>query len=226
MPRETLDFYKTIYFLGGEKMYKYDEEYQKVVQTSKDILDGAKAQYESMAKKYNEETLQAEAGALLRRTNEDLLSIKRTFIKEAQEGLQTNKNTILERRDIAQQSKTVQDKILQELEKANTIQQLESQLILATTTGELLDILNNITDPTVFEVVKGKAYTLVDKQGKTLIKNKKYVDPQLSIIDQAILEIQYMDRDFLSPILPMGVDSVETFVTGVDMSNFFFGGVK
>lgn len=207
-------------------MYKYDEEYQKVVQTSKDILDGAKAQYESMAKKYNEETLQAEAGALLRRTNEDLLSIKRTFIKEAQEGLQTNKNTILERRDIAQQSKTVQDKILQELEKANTIQQLESQLILATTTGELLDILNNITDPTVFEVVKGKAYTLVDKQGKTLIKNKKYVDPQLSIIDQAILEIQYMDRDFLSPILPMGVDSVETFVTGVDMSNFFFGGVK
>lgn len=206
--------------------YNYNEEYNKVVQTSKDILDSARKQYEDMAKKYNEETLQAEAGALLRRTNEDLLSIKRTFIKEAQEGLEANKNTILERRDIAQQSKTVQDKILQELEKANTIKQLESQLILATTTGELLDILNNITDPTVFNVVKGKAYTLVDKEGKTLIKNKKYVDPQLSTIDQAMAQVQYMDRDFLSPILPMGVDSVETFVTGVDMSNFFFGGVK
>lgn len=207
-------------------MYKYEEEYQKVVNESKAILDGAKAQYKEMSKRYNEKTLQAEAGALLRRTNEDLLSIKRTFIKEAQEGLQTNKNTILERRDLAQKGKTTQDRILDQLTKANTIQQLESQLILASTTGELLDILNNITDPTVFEIVKGKAYTLVDKEGKTLIKNKKYVDPQLSTIEQAMAQVQYMDRDFLSPILPMGVDSVESYVTGVDMSNFYFGGDK
>lgn len=207
-------------------MYKYEEEYQKVVQTSKAILDQAKDQYKGMEKKYNKETLQAEAGALLRKTNEELLSIKRTFIAEAQEGLQTNKQLIQERRDLAQQSKTTQDKILQELEKANTIQQLESQLVLASNTGELLDILNNITDPTVFNVVKGKAYTLVDKEGKTLIKNKKYVDPQLSTIEQAMAEVQYMDRDFLSPLLPMGVDSVETYVTGVDMSNFYFGGVE
>lgn len=207
-------------------MYKYEEEYQKVVNESKDILDQAKNTYGEMKKKYNEKTLQAEAGALLRKTNEDLLSIKRTFIAEAQEGLQANKQLIQERRDIAQKGKTVQDKILQELEKANTIQQLESQLILASTTGELLQILDSITDPTVFEVVKGKAYTLVDKEGKTLIKNKKYVDPQLSTIDQAMAQVQYMDRDFLSPILPMGVDSVETFVTGVDMSNFYFGGVN
>lgn len=206
--------------------YNYNEEYNKVVQTSKDILDSAKAQYKEMSKRYNEETLQAEAGALLRRTNEDLLSIKRTFIAEAQEGLQTNKNTILERRDIAQQSKTVQDKILQELEKANTIQQLESQLILASTTGELLDVLNTITDPKVFAVIQAKAYKLVDKEGKGLIKNKKYVDPQLSTIEQAMAQVKYMDRDFLSPILPMGVDSVETYVTGVDMSNFYFGGDK
>ena len=207
-------------------MYKYEEEYQKVVQTSKDILDSAKAQYKEMKKKYNEKTLQAEAGALLNITNNKLLEVKANFIEQAQEGLQANKNTILERRELVQQAKTTQDKILQELEKANTIKQLESQLILATTTGELLDILNNITDPTVFNVVKGKAYTLVDKEGKALIKNKKYVDPQLSTIDQAILEIQYMDRDFLSPILPMGVDSVETYVTGTNISDYYFGGVK
>lgn len=207
-------------------MYNYNEHYEQVMKESKDILDSAKAQYEGMKKKYNEKTLQAEAGSLIRRTNEDLLSIKRTFIAEAQEGLQANKNTILERRELVQQAKTTQDKILQELEKANTIKQLESQLILASTTGELLDILNNITDPTVFAVIQAIAYTLVDKEGKGLIKNKKYVDPQLSTIDQAMAQVQYMDRDFLSPILPMGVDSVETFVTGVDMSNFFFGGVK
>ena len=206
--------------------YNYNEEYNKVVQTSKDILDQAKDQYKEMSRKYNKETLQAETGALLRKTNEELLSIKRTFIAEAQEGLEANKQLIQERRDIAQQGKTTQDKILEQLTQANTIQQLEAQLILANTTGELLQILDSITDPTVFNVIQAKAFTLVNNEGKTLIKNKKYVDPQLSTIEQAMAQVQYMDRDFLSPILPMGVDSVETFVTGVDMSNFYFGGVK
>lgn len=206
--------------------YNYNEEYNKVVQTSKDILDQAKDQYKGMEKKYNKETLQAEAGALLRKTNEELLSIKRTFIAEAQEGLQANKQLIQECRDIAQKGKTVQDKILQELEKANTIKQLEAQLVLATTTGELLDILDSITEPSVFAVIQAKAFTLVNNEGKTLIKNKKYHDVELDDINQAMAQVQYMDRDFLSPILPMGVDSVETFVTGVDMSNFYFGGVK
>lgn len=206
--------------------YNYNEEYNKVVQTSKDILGGAKAQYEEMKKKYNEKTLQAEAGALLRKTNEELLSIKRTFIAEAQEGLQANKQLIQERRDIAQKGKTTQDKILEQLTQANTIQQLEAQLILATNTGELLQILDSITDPTVFNVIQAKAFTLVNNEGKTLIKNKKYHDVELDDINQAMAQVQYMDRDFLSPILPMGVDSVETFVTGVDMSNFYFGGVK
>ena len=208
------------------ELYKYEEEYQKVVQTSKDILDGAKAQYEGMAKKYNKETLQAEAGALLRKTNEELLSIKRTFIEEAIQGLEANKNAILERRDLAQQAKTTQDKILQELEKANTIQKLEAQLIMATNTGELLDILDSITDPSVFAVIQAKAFTNVNNEGKVLIKNKKYHDVELDDINQAMAQVKYMDRDFLSPLLPMGVDSVETYVTGVDMSNFFFGGVE
>ena len=206
--------------------YNYNEEYNKVVQTSKDILDSAKAQYKEMSKRYNEETLQAEAGALLNITNNKLLEIKANFIEQAQEGLEANKKTILERRELVQQAKTTQDKILQELEKANTIQQLESQLILATTTGELLDILNNITDPTVFAVIQAKAYKLVDKEGKVLIKNKKYVDPQLSAIEQAMAQVQYMDSDFLSPVLPMGVDSMETYVTGTNISDYYFGGVK
>lgn len=208
------------------ELYKYEEEYQKVMKESKDILDQAKDQYKGMEKKYNEETLQAEAGALLRKTNEELLSIKRTFIAEAQEGLETNKQLIQERRELVQQAKTTQDKILEQLTQANTIQELEAQLILATTTGELLEILDSITDPTVFNVIQAKAFTLVNNEGKVLIKNKKYHDVELDGINQAMAEVRYMDRDFLSPILPMGVDSVETFVTGVDMSNFYFGGVK
>ena len=206
--------------------YNYNEEYNKVVQTSKAILDQAKDQYKGMEKKYNKETLQAEAGALLNITNNKLLEAKANFIKEAQEGLQANKQLIQERRELVQQAKTTQDKILEQLTQANTIQQLESQLILATTTGELLDILDSITDPTVFNVIQAKAFTLVNNEGKVLIKNKKYHDVELDGINQAMAEVRYMDRDFLSPILPMGVDSVETFVTGVDMSNFYFGGVK
>ena len=208
-------------------MYNYNEHYEQVVKESKDILNGAKAQYKEMSKRYNEETLQAEAGALLRRTNEDLLSIKRTFIKEAQEGLQTNKNTILERRDIAQKGKTTQDKILDQLTKANTIQQLESQLILANSVNDIMEILDNITDPTVFAVIQAKAYMLVpEKETKLAIRNKKYKDPQIAEIDTAMAQVQYMDSDFLSPVLPLGANSVEEYVTGTNISDYYFGGVK
>lgn len=204
--------------------YNYNEEYNKVVQTSKDILDQAKDQYKGMEKKYNKETLQAEAGALLNITNNKLLEVKANFIKEAQEGLQNNKNTILERRELVQQGKTTQDKILEQLTQANTIQELEAQIIMATNTGELLEILDSITDPRVFAVIQAKAFTNVNNEGKTLIKNKKYVDPEIAEIDTAMAQIQYMDRAFLSPILPMGVDSVETYVTGTNISDYYFGG--
>lgn len=206
--------------------YNYSEHYEQVIKESKAILDGAKAQYKEMSKRLNTETLQAEAGALLNITNNKLLEVKANFIAEAQEGLQANKNAIEERRDLAQQGKTTQDKILDQLTQANTIQQLEAQLIMATNTGELLDILDSITDPSVFAVIQAKAFTLVNNEGQVLIKNKKYVDPQLSTIEQAMAQVKYMDRDFLSPILPMGVDSVETYVTGINISDYYFGGVK
>lgn len=208
------------------ELYKYEEEYQKVMKESKDILDSAKAQYKEMSKRLNTETLQAEAGALLRKTNEELLSIKRTFIAEATQKLEDNKNTILERRDLAQKGKTTQDKILEQLTQANTIQQLEAQLILANTTGELLEILDSITDPTVFNVIQAKAFTNVNNEGKTLIKNKKYHDVELDDINQAMAQVRYMDRDFLSPILPLGVASAEEYITGKELSNYYFGGDK
>lgn len=207
-------------------MYNYNEHYEQVMKESKAILDSAKAQYEGMAKKYNKKTLKEETGALLNITNNKLLEVKANFIKEAQEGLEANKNTILERRDIAQQGKTTQDKILEQLTQANTIQQLEAQLILANTTGELLEILDSITDPRVFAVIQAKAFTLVNNEGKVLIKNKKYVDPEIAEIDTAMAQVKYMDRDFLSPILPLGVDSMETYVTGINISDYYFGGVK
>lgn len=208
-------------------MYNYNEHYEQVMKESKDILDSAKAQYKGMAKKYNKETLQAEGGALLRNTNEELLEIKRTFIKEAQEGLQANKNVIEERRELAQQLKSTQDKILEQLTQANTIQQLESQLILANSVNDIMEILDNITDPTVFNVVQGKAYMLApEKETKLAIRNKKYKDPQIAEIDTAMAQVQYMSRDFLSPILPLGVDSMETYVTGINISDYYFGGVK
>ena len=207
--------------------YNYNGEYEKIVIQSKGILDDAKDKYKEMSKKYNEETLQVEAGALIRRTNEELLNIKRTFLQQAQEGLQVNKNTILENRDLAHQSKTIQDKILDQLIQANIIQQLESQLVLASNTNEVLQILDDITDPTVFNVVKAKAYTLVAEQNdKLAIKNKKYHDPQLDEIENAMAQVQYMERDFLSPILPLGVDSIESYITGVNISDYYFGGVK
>ena len=208
-------------------MYNYNEHYEKVMKESKDILDSAREQYKGMAQKYNEKTLKEKTGALLNITNNKLLEVKANFIEQAQEGLQVNKNTILENRDLAQKGKTTQDRILDQLQQANTIQQLESQLILANSVNDIMEILDNITDPTVFNVLKAKAYVLVAEQNdKLAIKNKKYHDVQLDDIDNAMAQVQYMSRDFLSPILPLGVDSMETYVTGIKMSDYYFGGVK
>ena len=208
-------------------MYNYNEHYEKVMKESKDILDSAREQYKGMAKKYNEKTLKEETGALLNITNNKLLEVKANFITEAQEGLQVNKQLIQERRELVQQAKTTQDKILEQLTQANTIQQLESQLILANSVNDIMEILDNITDPTVFEIVKGKAYMLApEKETKLAIRNKKYKDPQIAEIDNAMAQVQYMSKDFLSPILPLGVDSMETYVTGIKMSDYYFGGVK
>lgn len=208
-------------------MYNYNEHYEQVMKESKDILDSAREQYKGMAKKYNEKTLKEETGALLNITNNKLLEVKANFIEQAQEGLQVNKNTILENRDLAQKGKTTQDKILDQLQQANTIQQLESQLILANSVNDIMEILDNITDSTVFEIVKGKAYMLApEKETKLTIRSKKFKDPEIAEIDNAMAQVQYMSRDFLSPILPLGVDSVETYVTGIKMSDYYFGGVQ
>lgn len=205
-------------------MYNYDEEYQKLMKESKDILDDAKDKYKGMAQKYNEKTLQQEAGALIRNTNEELLSIKRAFIEEATQKLEDNKQLIQERRDIAQQAKTTQDKILEQLSRANTIQELEAQLVLASDRNEVLHILDSITDPITFRIARAKAFILLaEQEDKLAVKNAKFRDPQIDEINQALSQVEYMKRDFLSPILPLGVESVESFVTGKKLSDYYFG---
>lgn len=204
-------------------MYKYEEAYQKVAQESKKILDNARGKYEGMAKRYNEETLQAEAGVLIRNTNDKLLEVKRLFVEEATQGLEANKQLIQERRDLAQQGKTTQEKILQELSRANTVQELEAQLVLASDRNEVLQILDSITDPITFRIARAKAFILlVEQEDKLAVKNAKFRDPQLDEIDNAMAQVKFMQQDFLSPVLPLGVESVETYITGKKISDYYF----
>lgn len=204
-------------------MYKYEEAKQQLMKESKAILDNARKQYEDMAKKYNEKVLQEEAGALIRNTNDELLNIKRLFVEEATQKLEDNKQLIQERRDLAQQGKTTQEKILQELSRANTVQELESQLVLAADRNEVLQILDSITDPITFRIARAKAFLLLaEQEDKLAVKNAKYRDPQLDEIDNALAQVKFMQQDFLSPILPIGVESVESFVTGKKLSDYYF----
>lgn len=203
--------------------YNYEQEYNKVMKESKDILNNARKQYEEMNKRLNTETLEKEAGALIRNTNEELLSIKRAFIEEATQGLSANKADIEERRELVQQAKTTQDKILEQLSRANTVQELESQLVLASDRNEVLQILDSITDPITFRIARAKAFLLLaEQEDKLAVKNAKFRDPQLDEIDNALSQVEYMKRDFLSPILPVGVDSVESFITGKKISDYYF----
>ena len=203
--------------------YDYNEQYKKVMDDSKKILDNARKQYEDMAKRLNNETLQSEGGVLIRNTNDKLLEVKRLFVEEATQGLEANKQLIQERRDLAQQGKTTQEKILQELSRANTVQELEAQLVLASDRNEVLQILDSITDPITFRIARAKAFILlVEQEDKLAVKNAKFRDPQLDEIDNAMAQVKFMQQDFLSPVLPLGVESVETYITGKKISDYYF----
>ena len=203
-------------------MYKYEEAKQEVMKESKKILNNAREQYKGMAQKYNETTLQQEGGSLIRNTNDKLLEVKRTFIEEAIQGLEANKAAIEERRELVKEGKTTQDKILQELARVNTVQELGSQLVLASNRNEVLQILNSITDETTFRIARAKAFLLLaEQEDKLAVKNAKFRDPQLDEIDNAMAQVQYMQRDFLSPILPLGVN-VEEYITGKKISDYYF----
>ena len=85
-------------------------------------------------------------------------------------------------------------------------------------------MLQEIQDQSTFNIAKAKLLNAVDESDKLLVQQVAYRDKDLFPIEQALLSVKLEDSRVLEPLLPPMVSNVESYITGEDMSNFFFGG--
>lgn len=203
--------------------YNYNEEYNKVVKETQGILNEAKAQYQTMKDKYNEQTLKVEGKQLVGNTEAKLMALKYKFLVEAKEQLEKDKETIIQNKKDIQSKKTKQDLILDLLQRQSIIEDFEANITLLGGRN-CIDMLQEIQNQSTFNVCKAKLLNAVDESDKLLVQQVKYQDKDLFPIEQALLSVKIEDSRVLEPLLPPTISNVESYITGEDMSNFFFGG--
>lgn len=193
-------------------MYNYEQEYQRVVQETQSILNEAKAQYQTMKDKYNEQTLKVEGKQLVGNTEAQLMALKYKFLVEAKEQLENQRAEILEDRKRQRATRTPQDLMIELLMKQDTIQQFEAAITLNGGMN-VIEQLQSIADKSTFAICKAKLLNAVGEADKFVVQQVKYQDPDLFEIEQALLSIKIEDSRVLDPILPPLVTSVEDYVT-------------
>ena len=203
--------------------YNYEQEYNKVIKETQDILNEAKGQYKQMKDKYNEQTLKVEGKQLVGNTEAKLMGLKYKFLVEAKEQLEKQRVEILEDRKRQRATKTPQDLMLELLMKQDTIQQFEANITLLGGRN-CIDMLQQIQDQSTVNIAKAKLLNAVDESDKLLVQQAKYQDKDLFPIEQALLSVKIEDSRVLEPLLPPMVSNVEEYITGNLVSDTFFGG--
>lgn len=154
--------------------YNYNEEYNKVVKETQGILNEAKAQYQTMKDKYNEQTLKVEGKQLVENTEAKLMALKYKFLVEAREQLEQQRVEILEDRKRQRATKTPQDLMIELLMKQDNIQQFEANITLLGGRN-CVDMLQEIQDQSTFNVCKSKLLNAVDESDKIIKYNKEII---------------------------------------------------
>lgn len=204
-------------------MYNYNEHYEKTIKEGADLLTEAKKSYTQMKKEYREDVLKEKLYQLEKECNNQLLLLKNNFIIEAKKGLQLVMQNILAEREKAESNKTKEDRILEQLEYQQEVDQYKAMIEIATE-NTFPEILAEIQNEKVFNVVKATAYQLAEN--KQTILSIKWTDKELQGIQANMNSIQYLESRVLEPILPININDIHSFITNTNMSDYYFGGVK
>lgn len=204
-------------------MYNYNEHYEKAIQEGAELLAKAKKDFAQMKKEYREDILKEKLYQLETECNNQLLLLKNSFIKEAKEGLQVDMQNILEKREKAQNNKSKEDRILEQLEYQQEVDQYKAMIEIGAE-NTFHEILDQIQNEKVFNVVKATAYQLAEN--KQAILSIKYNDKELQGIQANMNSIQYLEMKVLEPILPININDIHSYITNTNMSDYYFGGVK
>ena len=145
------------------EMYNYNEHYEKTIKEGADLLAEAKKSYTQMKKEYREDVLKEKLYQLEKECNNQLLLLKNNFIIEAKKGLQLDMQNILAEREKAESNKTKEDRILEQLEYQQEVDQYKAMIEIATE-NTFPEILAEIQNEKVFNVVKATAYQLAENK--------------------------------------------------------------
>lgn len=200
-------------------MYNYNEHYEKTIKEGAELLAKAKKDYTQMKKEYREDVLKEKLYQLEKKCNNKLLVLKNNFIIEAKEGLQVDMQNILAEREKAQNNKSKEDRILEQLEYQQEVDQYKAMIEIATE-NTFPEILAEIQNEKVFNVVKATAYQLAEN--KQTILSIKWTDKELQDIQANMNSIQYLESRVLEPILPININDIHSFITNTNMSDFYF----
>lgn len=153
---------------------------------------------------------------------ENLAKYKRQFITEARNSLMNEKALLLQQREQNKANKTKDQQILDLLQFQQNVVVLQAKA--NTLPPELLiEELQQVQDPLLFDVFKGAILGKCDEQQATQVRSMKYVDREMEAIESSIKDCNFIDFK-QGYVLPLGMDdrTIGDLVFGEDLSNFYF----
>ena len=153
---------------------------------------------------------------------ENLDKYKKQFVTEARNSLMNEKALLLQQREQEKNSKSQQDKILELLQWQQDVALLQAKANTMPV-EVLVNELNNITDPKLFDVFKGAILGKCNEEQAVQVRSAKFVDRELEQIESSIKDCNFLDYK-QGYILPMGMDdrSIADLVFDEDLSNYYF----
>ena len=153
---------------------------------------------------------------------ENLDKYKRQFLTEARNSLMNEKATLLQKRENEKNSKSQQDKILELLQWQQDVALLQAKANTMPV-EVLVDELNNITDPKLFDVFKGAILQRCNEEQAVQVRSAKFVDREMEQIESSVKDCNFIDFK-QGYVLPLGMDdrTIGDLVFGEDLSNFYF----
>lgn len=147
---------------------------------------------------------------------------KKQFVTEARNSLMNEKALLLQQREQEKNSKSQQEQILELLQWQQDVALLQAKANTMPV-EVLVDELNNITDPKLFEVFKGAILAKCNEEQAVQVRSAKFVDRELEQIESSIKDCNFIDFK-QGYVLPLGMDdrTIGDLVFGEDLSNFYF----
>ena len=205
-------------------MFEYDLVKRKYQELGQKEVEKAKKSYKIQTSRYQltKEGKTELKKQIANRLEDNLGKLKRQFVQESRNGLMNNKALLLQQREAEKNSKSQQQQMLELLKWQQDVMILQAKANTMPV-EVLVDELNNITDPKLFDVFKGAILGKCNEEQAVQVRSAKFVDREMEQIESSIKDCNFIDFK-QGYVLPLGMDdrTIGDLVFDEDLSNFYF----